>query len=81
MKVQVILMGGSHTGSLFTLTTSSEVPSEIRIGDLADKGSGKVWGDLYRLKSWDSQDGHVFAGYDYLNEIETASGLIDHWEG
>ena len=84
MKVQVILMGGSHTGSLFTMKVSGEVPPEIRVGDVADKLGEKVWADLYRLRSWDRDDSapyFVYASYDYLNEIETSVSLINHWEG
>lgn len=77
MRTQVMMHGGPYDGTL-TGMTAVEVPTEIRLADLAgEQTDEKVDAHLYRLEGHDETMG--IASYSYVAPVVSRVGLVNVW--
>lgn len=60
----------------------NEAPVEVRLADLGSEiEDEKVEASLYRLKGEETHQAArtTFVSYEYLRDIESRIGLVDHW--
>lgn len=82
MKIQVLLLGGPHNGSLFTHKVIGPAPLDLVLAEGSQSlhtVQEKVPVSIYRREGVSESHGLVVGSYKFLRYSEKAVSLVDRW--
>lgn len=79
MRLDTLFLGGPEHEAFYTVKVMGSVPQKLLVAKEEDRGDDKVNASVYFLIESEGGFGYTQAAYEYYEEKETASSLVDLW--